>query len=239
VDSTSFLAAEERYARRADLVLASARSLEERMRTLSANVLYTPNVADTELFATALDKGIVDGALERIASPRLVFTGAIVEAKLDFALIAAVARANPDWQIVLVGPVGLGDPSTDVARLEAEPNVHLLGPREYRRLPTILRGADAGLIPYRHSQLTDSVFPMKVYEYLAAGLPVVATALPALEGIKEIECGDDPDAFAAAARRALKRDSARRRAKRSSGVAQHSWTARIDQISDAIEAAGG
>jgi glycosyltransferase involved in cell wall biosynthesis len=238
VDSASFAEAERRYAARADLVLASAPSLAERMETLSDNVRYLPNVADTELFATALDKGTVDPALERIGSPRLVFTGAVVEAKLDFGLIAAVARANPDWQIVLVGPIGLGDPLTDVAILEAEPNVHLLGAREYRQLPAILRGADAGLIPYRHSRLTDSIFPMKVYEYLAAGLPVVATDLPALASVKEIEHGDDPAAFAAAVRRALKRDSARRRARRSSAAAQHSWTARIEEIAAAVEAAG-
>lgn len=239
VDSASFAAAEERFAARADLVLASAPSLTERMRKLSDNVRYAPNVADTELFATALDKGRVDPALEALPSPRLVFTGAVAEAKLDFELLTVIARANPGWQIALVGPVGLGDPLTEVTALEAEPNIHLLGARDYRQLPAILRGADAGLIPYRHSQLTDSIFPMKVYEYLAAGLPVVATALPALAGVKEIELGDDADTFAAAIRRALKKDSGKRRAKRSDAAAAHSWNARIDEIGAAIEAAGG
>ena len=73
-----------------------------------------------------------------------------------------------------------------MSALAAEPNIHLLGARPYEQLPSVLRGADAGLIPYALNQLTDSIFPMKVYEYLAAGLPVMATPLPALSGIEAV-----------------------------------------------------
>ena len=128
----------------------------------------------------------MDSELEALPAPRLVFTGAISAVKLDIALLVGLARARPDWSIALVGPVGLGDPATDVSALAAEPNVHLLGPRPYEALPEVLRGADAGLIPYVRSSLTDSIFPMKVYEYLAAGLPVVATPLPAIAEVEEV-----------------------------------------------------
>lgn len=237
VDSASFEAAEKRFAARADLVLASAPKLAERMRTLSSNVLYAPNVADTELFATALDAGPVDPAIAALPHPRLVFTGAVVGAKLDFELLVAVARANPLWQIALVGPVGLGDPLTDVSALEAEPTIHLLGQRSYAQLPAVLRGADIGLIPYRRAQLTDSIFPMKVYEYLAAGLPVVTTELPALDGLQLVQRASSPEAFTAAVKRELKRDSDKARAKRSEAAARHSWAARLQEIDSAIEAA--
>lgn len=242
IDTASFRAAEERFARRADLVLASAPRLAERMRALSDNVLYAPNVADTGAFATALETGPahpVDPAVAALPSPRLVFTGAIAEKKLDLPLLAEVARTRRDWSIALVGPVGLGDPHTDVAALEAEPNVHLLGARRYEELPAVLRGADVTLIPYRASELTASIFPMKVYEYLAAGRPVVATALPALEGVAEIAVADGPQAFVAAVERELAEDTPERRLARSAAAAARSWDARIAEISAALERLGG
>jgi glycosyltransferase involved in cell wall biosynthesis len=234
IDTGSFAAAERRYAARADLVLASAPRLAERMRELSANVLYAPNVADTAAFARALEPGPVDPALAALPEPRIVFTGAIAEAKLDLDLLAGVARERPGWSIALVGPVGLGDPSTDVSALAALPNVHLLGTREYADLPGVLRGAAAGLIPYRRSRLTDSIFPMKVYEYLAAGLPVVATDLPALEGLEDIAVAADAAATVAALDAALAADTPAARAARSARSAAHSWDARLAEIAAAL-----
>ena len=238
IDTASFRAAEERFARRADLVLASAPRLAERMRALSDHVMYAPNVADTGAFATALEDGPVDRAVAALPGPRLIFTGAIAEKKLDLPLLRDVARARRDWSLVLVGPVGLGDPHTDVAALQAEPNVHLLGARSYEELPAVLRGADVTLIPYRASDLTASIFPMKVYEYLAAGRPVVATPLPALEGVDEITVADGVDAFVAAVERELATDTPERRAARSAAAAAHSWDARLAEITAALERLG-
>ncbi len=238
IDTASFQAAEARYAGRADLVLASAPRLAERMRTLSDNVLYAPNVADTAAFAAALDEGRIDEPLGALPHPRLVFTGAIAEKKLDLPLLAQIARARRDWTIALVGPVGLGDPHTDVAALEAEPNVHLLGARRYEELPAVLRGADITLIPYRASELTASIFPMKVYEYLAAGRPVVSTPLPALEGVAEITVADGAAAFISAIERELAEDTPERRTARSAAAARNSWDARLEEIGTALERLG-
>src|ERR1019366_4680283 len=181
IDGVTFAAAEERFARRADLVLASAPGLAERLRKVSDKVMYAPNVADTDMFAAALPR------------PRIVFIGAVVSTKLDMELLVGLARARRDWSFALVGPVGPGDPRTDVSMLAAEPNLHLLGRRAYEQLPSVLRGADAGLIPYARNELTNSIFPMKVYEYLAAGLAVVATPLPSLSEIAELDTASDPE----------------------------------------------
>jgi glycosyltransferase involved in cell wall biosynthesis len=236
VDATSFRAAEERFARHADLILASAPALAERMRTLNDNVLYAPNVADTAAFATALQDGPVDSAIAALPTPRVVFTGAVVATKLDVELIVAVARSRPGYTFALVGPTGMGDPSTDVSALRTAPNIHLLGGRTHDALPSVLRGADVGIIPYALNQLTASIFPMKVYEYLAAGLPVVATALPALRDVGAIATAADPRAFAAALDAAVEGDTDERRRLRSAEAIAHSWDTRLEEIGAAIGA---
>ncbi|HEY3864500.1 MAG TPA: glycosyltransferase [Solirubrobacteraceae bacterium] len=236
IDAGAFRAAETRFAARADLVLASAPALADRMRMLSGNVLYAPNVADTELFATALAPGPMDAALAALPAPRIVFTGAIVQTKLDFELLIALARKHPDWSFALVGPVGLGDPRTDVSELAAAPNIHLPGARTYSELPAVLRAADAGLIPYARNELTESIFPMKVYEYLAAGLPVIATPLPALAEIAEVATASNAEGIARLLEEALTRDSPERRAERSRVAASHSWERRLQEIEAAIGA---
>ncbi len=236
IDAASFRAAETRFAARADLVLASASGLAKRLRSISDNVIYAPNVADTALFAGALEDGPIDPALAALPAPRIVFTGAVVATKLDIGLLVALARSRPSWSFALVGPVGLGDPSTDVSALAAEPNLHLLGARTYEQLPGVLRGADAGLIPYARNQLTDSIFPMKVYEYLAAGLPVVATPLPSLTGIDAVTSAPDTDGIAGLLDEALAEDTPQLRAERSQAAAAHSWEKRIEQIATAIDA---
>lgn len=204
------------------------------MRALSDNVLEAPNVADTALFARALEPGPVDAALQILPQPRIVFTGAVVRTKLDFDLIAQLARREPDWTFALVGPAGAGDPTTDLSALRAAPNIHLLGRRAYADLPDVLRGADAGIIPYARNELTTSIFPMKVYEYLAAGLPVVTTPLPSLQGVEGVVAAADAESMLARLKEALATDSDDRRVQRSRLAAAHSWDARLEEIGRAV-----
>jgi glycosyltransferase involved in cell wall biosynthesis len=230
VAAAAFREAEAHFAARADLVLASAPALAERMRTLNERVFYAPNVADTDRFATALEVGPTDPAIAALPGPRIVFTGAVVATKLDLELLEGVARARPNWSIALVGPVGAGDPLTDISALERLPNVHLLGARPYLQLPEVLRGADVALVPYAINDLTRSVFPMKVYEYLAAGLPVVTTPLPALAETTGVIVADDAPATVAAVERALTEDDRAARRARSAAVRENSWDARLEEI---------
>jgi glycosyltransferase involved in cell wall biosynthesis len=236
IDTTSFRAAETRFAARADLVLASAPALAERLRRISSNVLDAPNVADTERFSRALEPGPLDPAMAALPPPRIVFTGAIVAVKLDLPLLAELARLRPSWSFALVGPVGPGEPHVDISAIAGEPNIHLLGPRAYGELPDVLRAANAGLIPYARNALTESIFPMKVYEYLAAGLPVVATPLPALAEIAEVATAPDAQGIAELLDEVLANDSPAHRTERSRAAASHSWERRLEEIAAAIDA---
>jgi glycosyltransferase involved in cell wall biosynthesis len=236
IDTDSFRAAETRFAARADLVLASAPALAKRLRTISSNVIDAPNVADTELFSKALKPGPLDPGMAALPAPRIVFTGAIVAMKLDLPMLAELAKLRRGWAFALVGPIGPGEPHADISTITAEPNIHLLGPRTYDELPDVLRVADAGLIPYVRNVLTESIFPMKVYEYLAAGLPVVATPLPALADVADVAIAPDAEGIAELLDEALVTDNPERRVERSRAAASHSWERRLEEIATAIAA---
>lgn len=167
----------------ADQVFVTSPELLRTRGRHNPHTRYDPNVADVAHFATARDRTLPIPAdlLALPPGPRLGFIGAVSGYKLDLALLAQLARHRPDCQLVLIGRVGEGDPGTDLGVLEGLANVHLLGPRPYDQLPAYLRGFDLALLPCPLNAYTRSMFPMKFFEYVAAGVPVVASALPALE----------------------------------------------------------
>ena len=234
IDAMSFRQAEEALARDADLVIATSAPLRDRLASLSDNVALMTNVADTTAFAEALEPGRVDVDVDALSRPRILFVGAVSATKVDLPLLGELARLRPEWNIVAVGPIGLGDPGTDVSDIRREPNIHFVGPRTHHELPGVLRGADAGIIPYRINELTASVFPLKVYEYLAAGLPTVSTPLPSLREVEGIRFAATAAEMAQELDRALAEDSDRARRERSRVAQGHSWDARLEEIDEAV-----
>jgi glycosyltransferase involved in cell wall biosynthesis len=197
---------EERLCRRADAVFVTSPLLLQRLAPLNPHTHFKPNVADTGHFARALDPALpLPDELTAIPEPRLGFIGAISAYKLDLTTLERVALGHPEWSFVLIGPVGEGDPATDVAALARLANVHLLGPRSYSDLPAYLKGFAVGLLPLRINPYTQAMFPMKFFEYLAAGLPVVATRIHALQAFESaaLLCEPTAESFADAIRQAL------------------------------------
>ncbi len=199
--------AEATLVRRADLVFVTSPLLRDRHAAAGARrCVFQPNVADAEHFGAALAPGVLLPAdLTALPAPRIGFIGAVSGYKLDFTLIREVALARPAYSFVLIGQVGEGDPWTDISSLRGIANLHLLGPRPYAALPTYLAGMQAAMLPSAANTYTAAMFPMKLFEYLAAGLPVVATPLPALSDFARLLLVAPPeaDAFAAALDQAL------------------------------------
>jgi glycosyltransferase involved in cell wall biosynthesis len=235
IDAASFKASEDRFARRADVILASSPELVRRMHLLNDNVHYAPNVADTRLFAQAMEPGPVDSALASLPEPRIVYIGAILAATIDMEIMVKLAHLRPDWSFAFVGPVGQGDPHTNIQALRSAPNVHLLGHRPHDSLPSVLRGAEATIIPYRVDRQMASVFPMKTYEYLAAGRPVVSTPLAALADVPDVTQAATAEEFALRLQEAIDRDTPAARTARSAAARDHSWESRLQQIASVLD----
>ena len=194
--------AEGELVRRADVVFATSPSLQARHAAAGARrSIFLPNVADPDHFGAALTPGAPPPPdLATLPEPRIAFVGAVSGYKLDFALLRAVAKARPGYSFVLIGPLGEGDARSDPSPLRGVPNLHLLGPRSYAALPAYLAGCQAAMLPAATNAYTEAMFPMKFFEYLGAGLPVVTTPLPALADYAELAlvAAPDPPAFAAA-----------------------------------------
>lgn len=199
---------EEKLSRLVDVIFTTSSQLTETRSVWNAHTHYLPNVADYRHFRTALDsQTVIPEDLAAIPGPRLGFIGAISGYKVDFQLIRRVAESRPDWSVVLIGDVGEGDPWTDSSLLRGLPNMHLLGPRAYKDLPAYLKGMDVALLPNQVNEYTDAMFPMKFFEYLAAGRPVVSVDLKALRNFADVAAvAGTPEQFIAAIEKTLAGD---------------------------------
>ena len=194
----------------ANAVFTTAPQLQQALSDLNAGTRYFGNVADAKFFSRALDPvASLPADLPQGSAPILMFVGAIDAYKLDLPMLEALVAQHPEWNVVLIGPVGETDPSTDVSGLERFPNVYLLGPKPYEVLPSYLAQADVALLPLQLNDYTRHMYPMKFFEYLAAGRVVVATAIPSLQDQADVAllCRDDVAAFSTAIRRALSGDA--------------------------------
>lgn len=186
---------EAALAKRADLIFTSSERLRRRLAHFCRNTVLLPNGVAFENVVSHHDRK----RAARLARPVIGFVGGITE-WLDQELLYRVANIRPDWQFVLYGPI-----MTDVDELRKARNIHLLGPLPHVLIPNVLRGFDVCMIPFKINDLTRSVDPVKLYEYLAAGKPVVSTPLPDVVCQNEVVfVGATPKSFCAAIENALR-----------------------------------
>lgn len=219
--------------RDSDLVICSARSLYESKRQVNPNSYLVPNAADIRHSGKALlPETVVSKSLQHIPRPVIGYFGSI-EHRFDFRLMYDVASAHPEWSFVLAGPVF----ADDLMGLEKLGNVHFVGRVPYSEMPSVIKGFDVAVIPFRKDDLSAAVFPLKLFEYLGAGKPVVATDfnpdLVEYTGDLVTYC-TDARSFSEAVSREMKNDSQERVRDRIRLAALHTWEKRVEVISSLV-----
>ena len=199
---------EQQLSRQVDVLFTTSPELQITHSRWNLGSRMFGNVADHRHFSQARHPLPCPTPLQASPRPRVMFMGAIDAYKLDLQLMHQLILRHPEWSFVLIGPVGECDPSTDVAALDACSNVQLVGPQPYDALPAWLAHADVALLPLQLNGYTRNMFPMKFFEYLSAGLPVVATAIPALTTHADVAwlCESHVEAFEQAIHAALAGD---------------------------------
>jgi len=238
VDPEVVRAYDDALTRRADLVITTAENLRASRAALNPHTYHVANAADVAHFGRALDPELPFPAdIAAIPQPRIGVIG-VHDERLDEAALEAIALADPGWQVVLVGPVREGD--VDEARLRALPNVHLLGGKALAELPAYLKALDVALIPYKLNELSRNIFPLKLFEYLAGGVPVVSAALPELAPYAGMialaaRAQDYPALISRALADLAGPGAAAARDERSRLAAANTWDHRVEVISDLVE----
>ena len=230
VSRDALIRMEQDLVRRAQVVLTSSEQLCDERRRLNRNTHFVPHGVDVAHFSRALDPATaVPADLRDLTRPIVGFFGALAE-WVDLALIRAVATSRPDWSVVLVGKA-----TTDLRPVLGLPNVHVLGQKPYAALPGYCRGFDVGIIPFLQNELTVRANPLKLREYLAAGLPVVSIPLPEVaryDGL--IHLANGREAFVAAIEAALAERSETMARRRVEAMRTEAWEATVETISAII-----
>ena len=217
------LAQEEELLRGARLVCASSEKLHERASQLNPSHLILPNGCDMDHFSKV-------GPAPHGPRPRIGYYGAIAD-WFDADLVADLAERRRDWDFVLVGSTF----TADTSRLVRQPNVTLPGEQPYADLPAWLDRFDVLLIPFKRVPLTEATNPVKAYEILAAGRPLVSVPLPEVRALQpHVRLASTADEFEREIAVALATDSPEEVARRRAFAAQHTWEERVDRLLPAL-----
>jgi teichuronic acid biosynthesis glycosyltransferase TuaH len=224
---------EEILVKNADLVICSSRQLYNEKLKQNPATYFVPNAADLDHSRKAIDQTLpISPRLANIKKPIIGYFG-VIEGRTNYEMVRSVTERNPDKNFVFVGPVAEGVPDW----FTKGDNVFFPGSVPYSEMPAIIKGFDVAIIPFRKDELSATVFPLKLFEYLGAGKPVVATDfnmdLAEFTGDLVAFC-PDAESFSEAINKALVDNSEELVAKRIATAVDHTWEKRAEVISDLL-----
>lgn len=229
----SLLAREAESCREADVVVCTARKLVETRRKHNPNIHFVPNAGNVELFLRSTDGATeIPADIAELPHPVVGIFG-VIDFRTDVDAVAHIARQRPDWSIALVGLVK-GD--VDLGVLRALPNVHIFGKKPTEQLPGYLNAMDCCLIAYAMIDYNQHVFPLKLYDYMAAGKPIVSSDMEELRPLEgqQLAIAHSVGEWVPAIEAALAADSPERAATRQRIARSESWAHRVEEISAII-----
>jgi len=217
----------------ANIVFTGGPSLYQSKRGRNPNTWCFPSSVDAAHFARARAGIKPDARMQSLPRPRVGFFG-VIDERLDLELLEQLARRRPDWQWCMVGPVVKIDPAT----LPQAPNLHYLPQQDYAELPAIIAAWDVCVLPFARNDATRFISPTKTLEYLAAGKPVVSTAIADVASLysEAVWIANDADEFIAHCEAALQPLSAQRTAAMQAVVEKTSWARTAGEMSQLVAA---
>jgi glycosyltransferase involved in cell wall biosynthesis len=238
VDRDKTMELERELCQRADIVFTTASTLLEKKSLFNPETHLALHGVDQAHFARALDPETeLAPELRDLPRPIVGFVG-LIQDWVDIELVRYMAQRHRDWTLVLVGKS-----LVDLSSIQGLPNVKLLGRKPYESLPSYLKGFDVGIIPFVLNELTRNVNPIKLREYLSAGLPVVSSDIPEVARYVKSH-GDLANActvatahedFDAAVAYALNNDSPAARRARSEAMLAETWERKVAVLGEHIK----
>jgi glycosyltransferase involved in cell wall biosynthesis len=230
LDGQKMSVMERQLMQRADVCFMTAHSLLESKTGINPNTFLASHGVDHVHFAKALAPATnIPAEIAALPHPIIGFFG-LIDERIDLDLLARIARMHANWSIVL-----LGKSVVDTSALESLPNIYLLGRRQHEALPGYCRAFDVGIIPYEVNERTRDINPVKLREYLSAGLPVVSTDLPEVRFYgDQVYIARGRDEFVGKVEQAIRDDSVEARRRRSESMRGETWEARVSALCDAV-----
>jgi len=217
--------AQEALLKRADVVFGVSEELCRRAREFGPWVYHLPNATDTDAFAPAAPDSEPPPVFAGKPRPYLVYLSQITE-RVDFELICELAARRPEWRIFMIGPQLC--PESRLENLRVHPNVHLTGPLPYESAARSVAHADVCILPHKVDPLTRTLDPIKLYDYLATGKPIVSTNVAMNSALRPcVRVADGVDDFEAAILESLS-ESVDGRKRRRMAALEHNWKARAE-----------
>ncbi len=213
----------------ADIVLTASDKLYSMASAINPRVYLVPNACDYDYFSGASSSEEADADILGMNKPIIGYIG-VVASWCDLDLIANIADRFPHCNLAMIGPL------YNISEVPQRPNLHWLGFKPYEKLAAYARLFDVGIIPFKRTSMTESVNPIKMWEYMAAGMPVVSTALPEAKKHGDLVLySEDHEHFMNNLNDALYSDSLEKKLRRKDVARQNSWLERAKRIIEIIE----
>lgn len=218
----------------ADLVVVTHDELYRKANKYTEKIVLIPNGVETNHFdLSKIDDGDIPEDVKDIIGPKIGFIGSVAR-WIDYNLLHFIASSRPNWSIILIGSVSN---RIKIDNIRQQKNIHLLGRKPYNDLPKYMKAFDVCINPFIVDELSNSVDPLKIYEYLATGKPIVSVNMPAVSRFKElIDIANDKNEFLKCIEKnILNNNQENIRMKRIQKANAHSWGNRYQQLYNAIQ----
>jgi len=222
---------EQYILQKAQIVFSTSRLLTDYLLKFNSNTNLFSNGVDIELYSKALDENtIIPSELKNIEGTVIGYVGVTYDLiRLD--ILEHIAKMRPQWTFIMIGPIHI-----NLKRFKKYPNIKFLGVKKKEEIPNYLKRFDVCLNLFKETEFTKRINPLKVYEYLAAGKPVVSVPMIELEKFSSlIHLEKDKEKFLAKIELALNENKLENIEKRRETIKDYSWDIIFKRINDVVE----